>query len=584
MKGMTDKTSLHRMFLLLLEIKPVVCIALLAISPFTLGDVAQESASSSVDGPSIQDEVESPLVVSRGDFASSVALYELLGKANLEQLGSLLEQSKKIPRRSLRQETQHAIFRRLAAIDPTIALGHLERVPRYERVPLVQGIYREWSLADLDAAVASAKSQSSSLRLGALEAMLKHRDDLPHSTRHEISIELGGEVYAQLQFSREIASNSMHAPGDAWNTVVTDEVDDTLQVQLLVQIAREWVEEIGVEVLAHLARSPMFRNRAAMKLVVADLADADPGRAFKYATRLKEEPGYLFLLETIASKWAESEPRAALSAVSGLVMDYRPLRNIELAVANSWNVHEPQGVLDEIERFSRTAQLEIVRRALNRLARTNPEAAVQRMVSMKDLIGSASNIAEGVVEIWSEQRPEAALGWVLSQAQDHDFNRLELIEAILPGLSRVDPERAMQVAMSESDPKAELGLEHVVILELSKFDVDKALEMLPQVSDSSSQLLSYMWVGSAIIRTGDLEKAIELGEQLPESVREIYFGEVASSWVHSNPKEMLDKIDSISSEEIQSVMASRLLEVNDNWQILTKDEVEKLKSLLVPDD
>lgn len=107
---------------------------------------------------------------------------------------------------------------------------------------LVTGIYREWSQFDLDVAVASAQSLPVSLRLAALQAILKYRDDLAQNGRHNIALELGGETYAQMQFTREIASDNMNVPSDAWNAVVTDDVDDTLQLRLLIQIAHEWVE------------------------------------------------------------------------------------------------------------------------------------------------------------------------------------------------------------------------------------------------------------------------------------------------------------------------------------------------------
>lgn len=316
-----------------------------------------------------------------------------------------------------------------------------------------------------------------------------------------------------------------------------------------------------------------------MAQVVAAISGTDPKSAFEHAARPKDEPAYYDLLEIVLSAWSHSEPRTALSEVSRLNIDFRRLKFLELAIANSWNINEPKGVLDEIESFSRSAQLEIIERSLKKLARTDPEAAIQRMQSMEALIGNTSTVAKNIVQIWSNQQPNAALDWVLSEGPNQNSNRAELIETVLPGLTRANPERAMEVASTEADPDANFGLQHIVVLELSRFYVDKGLDMLPGIEDFS-KLLSFIWVGSALVRAGDSEKAIELAEQLPESVQQVYVADIANTWAFSQPNEMHGMIESISSKDIQSVMAKVLLQANVNLQVFTTEEIETVKSLV----
>ncbi len=558
-------------------------IVLLILSIIANADFSNDEPKSDQVASIDQHREEAHILPPSFDFANSVEFFVQLDNAKTRELNDLLDLSKKISQNSVRHETQFVIFRKLASIDPILALRQLNEIPENEREVSIKGIFREWSLSDLDAALDSAKSLSVPLRLAALQAILKYRDDLPRDVRLKISSELGGKQFALIQFSSEEAISNLNEPDKAWDILLTDNVADVLQLQLLIRIGLEWAEVEGFDALFHINASTNMGNRSLMAKVVSAIADSDPKGAFAHVAELSAQSPYPFLLQAIVLHWAHSDPVAALNALSTLNIDHRGLKTLELAVANSWSASQPGALLDELARFSPSAQVEIVEDALEELARTNPRDAIERMRSLKELIGNSTGIEKKLVGIWSQDQPLAALEWVLGEAQPQSARRLELIESVLPSLSRSHPERAMEVALQEPEINNQLGLEHLVINEISDFDIELALKMLPQVRDSARGL-SFAWIGGAIMRTGDHSRALKLGEELSGYHRVLFYENVGDAWAFTHPQKMLNALKDIQSKEIQSVMAQRLLQVNDFSHVIAPEEIEQVESLVEPQD
>ena len=62
---------------------------------------------------------------------------------------------------------------------------------------LLDTVFQEWAMLDLDAAVASGIRLSHAFTKVALRAILKARSDLPEQTRQEIELRMGDEGVMQ---------------------------------------------------------------------------------------------------------------------------------------------------------------------------------------------------------------------------------------------------------------------------------------------------------------------------------------------------------------------------------------------------
>ena len=82
------------------------------------------------------------------------ALQDMLADKDVAALQTYYEDSKEIQQPNLREETQYAIVNRIAVVDPRTALDLADEFPTRRRGSLIDTIFREWSLSNLDEAVA----------------------------------------------------------------------------------------------------------------------------------------------------------------------------------------------------------------------------------------------------------------------------------------------------------------------------------------------------------------------------------------------------------------------------------------------
>ena len=225
------------------------------------------------------------------------------------------------------------------------------------------------------------------------------------------------ETYLKL-ISDEEAFQSTTDPGESWNILLNDDVDDLRQMGTLAIVADAWREQIGFEILSKIYHSEFKDYRIKWKLAVT-IAQGDPALAFEYAQGVSEENEQSYLSEIVVEEWARTDPQAALAAASSFEAS-SVVAHLEEEIAEVWARTEPYELIGNIELVAQESRVSPLILAFSRIAREEPLRAIESLSTVEDSVGSTSPILQRIVNEWSQQQPEAATDWVLDNVDQED--------------------------------------------------------------------------------------------------------------------------------------------------------------------
>ena len=547
------------------------------------GSVNSEIASTLEQTPDALERVESldDLEAFDRGFDRSVALHILLASSEEQQLVKLIQQSREIEHYSQRRSIQTAIFQKFATLNPKAALGQIATLPRFERDALVTATFSQWALVDLDGATAHAKSLRGFQQHAALRGILQSRDDLSEELRREIARRIGNEQIAVEMIAQSTLSELGENPEQAWSDLVSDDISNSSQEGLLIQVAEAWFDQSGMGVLDEINASALdwSTRLSVLSAIVNRLVQTDPGKAFDYVSGMQDE-GFN-LLSIVARAWANLDPqsalRAALSIDSGLVS-----RNLQHSIVQVWASNDPQSILDNLDQLPEASRAMAEGQAIMAIARTSPVEAALLMAAMEDPVNRYS-VAYTIVSHWVQTDVDAALDWVLSNGDLKDL-REDLLPLVLNRLALENPELAMQTALNQPVSRNGSGMEYTVLSYLAAHDPQKALSMLPQVREGQTRLWAHISVGGALIRAGQTDSALKLATSLQESQRERYYRNLISTWASNDAKGLYDNIDRLPSVKTKSSAALTLITWNSWQKNLSEGQIDQVKNYLTSDD
>lgn len=538
---------------------------------------ADTSAARAIGVRSFQEIFNSQTV-----FNQNVLLYATVQSLSENELRDWWIQSQEIERKSQRETVQDAVIRKLATINPKEALRRIDDVSVFQTEALLMSVFSEWSVWQLDDAIDEATTLLGRRRNVALQAILETRDDLSASALRKIAQRLDGEETLLKLVSDAMVSQNIEAPQESWDILLTDDVDDYLQMDSLAIVAEAWREQIGIEVLSEIYHAEIEDYQIKLNLMRA-IAQVDVAGALDYTQGLVDESEKLALSRLIAIEWASKDAQAALFAIK-TVEPPSLASQLEISVASAWARNKPSEVIENIEVLSDEYRLDTLESAFAQIASQEPLVAIAKVGSVKNFVGNTSSIVESIVDEWSLQDPEATTDWVIQNYTLDDPERRTLLEEVLPRLAHRDPDLAFELAIEQPTPDAALGLELGVIRELAREgEVDTAKKMLSRVK-ANSKLFAYREVGAAMVRQSQPGEALDLRKDFEASEQELYYHYVLYTWAGSNPKNLFKSLDDLPTSSIQSRAALALIVTNKNEPILTDDQIERARDLLNSED
>lgn len=518
-------------------------------------------------------------------FARSAHIYSILSDLRLDELLALFQQSRRIKRDSLRQDVQVAVVRKLSVLSPKVALECAQSASSLQRRRLIRGVFREWSQIDLNAATGAAKNLEDTDKRNAVRAILLFRDDLSANQRQEIAIQLGSEDQLLRIQSEKSALQMIDNPAKAWAHVISDDLKDSLQLDLLVEIGKEWHGQVGFEVLSNVLHS--FSDpydRQILYEIVAPIVAENPSGALdsiKQLSQAEREP----LATAIFLSWMDSNPLTALQAVPNFETNTAVLDSIQKAILFKWAREDADGILNNVELVPDRLKLYAIETAIERTTLESPEKAIRQMHEMSEFLGNNSKLTTRIVTVWSRSDPSAASDWVLSNVKEGKAERRRLLSVSLRQLVLFDPQYALELALSEPLDENGRGLELTLVKELSSNgNTRSAIEILPDIRGASPRVSALVAVGTGFVLEDSPLEAIDLASQVPESYRWYFYGEVFRAWANGDPEQLLESLERLPSEHVRSWAGMQLVITNRSNSALTNEQIDYAKSFLTETD
>lgn len=509
-------------------------------------------------------------------FERTEALYSLLLSADAMMLTNLLQQSNNIGSEHLQHSTQTAIVQKFAEVDPKIALSSIGDLPRERRNPLTSTVFGEWSLIDLDAAVAHAKTLEESKQYLALQGILVAHENLSQDAKKGIAnqLEIDLNVFEQLTVSESIS--------EEWEALIVDERSNLAQTADLIGLAHKWVNQSGLEAIAQIDKSlnDATLKKAVIGSVLQQALLKDPQATLQQALVFEDDLRE-FVMATIARAWASIGPEEAMESITSIETPKTRRQMLEHFVS-AWANFDPKEMFENFDLVPENLQSLAQEQAIRALAKTTPEEAVKFLEEISDEYLQFELTMEIATE-WSEKNVLEALNWVLSeQFTDAALERI-VLTTVLRSLAAENPELALQTALDQPLDLMGLGLDATVIEEVARSDLERALSMLAQVREGYTKSYATVAVGKALVRNNETDRALELAQQLPEEYRDSYYDLVVNEWAYSDPKSLVGEIDKLPSTEAKYRAAMDLNRLNVGTNILTKEQMSFVRGHLPKD-
>lgn len=513
-------------------------------------------------------------------FERTFKMHGFLMGADESQLNEYLTQSSELATPSVRDEFQSAVSQRLAEFNPQRALKSIRSLPNGQDQALLATVFGEWSRSDLDGALAQAKTLSESERLAALNGILTSRGDLSDSLQQQIAKQLGHEQFAMQTQSSAKASSSSGDPRDAWNALVNDSYEDIAQIGSLVQIAQSLVQQNGMEALDWIRDSLIDDTvlEATVRSVLHHVALSSPQSAFQQAQSLSRDSQDV-ALPTIVEMWARTNPLVAMDTLSNL-KNASQRKQLQTTMLRAWAENDSQNLFDSLERLPEAIRSKAEQQAMLAVARTTPSDAVAYLADLP-AGDRQQSLALEIAEHWSRHDIYAALDWVLSDQITSDSTRRRALTEVLRNLVDVDPALAFQTALKQEPlSKYGRGLEAMIIEQLARSDIERAISFLSQVRSGHTKLHAYIAAGRALVQNGGYDRALRLGQQLPDGDQSRYRHSVLWSWAESDPEGLLASLEELPSEDAKTQAALGLVMSNFRHNALSGEQMEYVSSML----
>ena len=519
-----------------------------------------------------------------GPFERNRVLLRVLMQTEENQALNMLEQSKQ-QHSTTRVQTQAAILQRLVSFNPSKALSEALqfRPPRSNH--LLTALFSEWARVNLKDAISHATTLEDDGKRAALEGILQERKDLSDDERREIAVQLGNEQISINLIYMEKLSESIHDPRQLWNEIVEGPQNDTVQFELLLQIAYVWVEKTGLKALDQIITTfDSSRTQTwFLNAVLREVAQSDPTGALQYAVQFDRYP-FTESISMVIREWAKSDPKAALDAISTIPIEgmHGPLTKELVEV---WATYRPREILADMESIPTRFTELVTETAITQIAENSPHEAASIVSSIKEWGWAYRkvNAAATVVDHWLARDIDATLDWIVNDpglGADRSWVRRYAAFSLVA----YDLERAMQFALEQPIGENETGPEAWVILELARKDTNKALAYMSHVRDGPTKTRAYRSLVGELIRNGQTDKALKLVPQVPEYAREKYISYLVGGWLSKDPMGLFESLDQLPSADMASKAALYLLIKNRRGEYLTPKQNETITDFLTDDD
>ena len=533
-------------------------------------------------------------------FEQHFALYHLAGQANDKQVRKLLDEVNAfefdITNINWQQNALSILLRRMIMFDPSVAILHIQKLPNHLKDKLAYWCFYDWATVDLEGAISFVSpSDYSPLIYSAADGILDANTGLPIEELKALADQLGwaGESYMEDNFAEDLYAEALEHPEESWYELVAEpkslEYDNMSRIKTIVNA---WVAQDGIGILDKVAESIKDENfeSSVLSSALRAATDSTPNEAFDYALALDDKATYGYFAQIVLGQWARLDPNSALERVQEIESgQYR--NQLVKSLFSAWASHDVDEVLGEMDRVPEELRDPAQVAVIQSLAwGESVEDAVSLLTDIQDT-EQQTQAARSLAMGWANRDMEAALDWVMTDPTV-DSMRDELIGMVLNNAAHTSPDKAFELALAQppiGDGADAVGLEAQVLTMIGYANINKAVELLPQVRDGKTKVRATHGVGNALAMNGRVEEAIALGSQIPADEQVTYYTTIGSSSISmgmftETDISVFETLDLIPSEEAQSRTALSAVMLNAMNEKFSEEEVESLKEYMTEED
>ena len=522
------------------------------------------------------------LTLSKSTYERRVEISDWILAWTENQLIAWLEQSSSLDwdiSALTRKDFQTILLQKLTPNNPTAALDFTLARNDPVRFTLVQTVFYEWAIVDLEASVKRATGLAQKLKTFALQGILEAQDSLTLDEHKAIASELGNESYATTFHLHKFLEVPTDNPKETWHKVVVLAEPNDEHFQILAQIAGSWIEASGIEVLNEIISSIDDENmRASISLeILHEIARSLPDQAFAFALDL-ETNNREFVARTVIQTWAEQDPHTALDAVKA-VPSGQFRSDLEFSAVQQWVQRDPRDVLGRLHEVPISVREDAITESIYWIAQDAPAEAASFVRQLDK--ESQWKARDTLMESWLNQDLEGAIDWAENSDSIESEVRPYLLHDVATKVLWIDPKRAFQIARQVSLlADSSIGSEAMIIGRIAHSDLKLALELLPQVRSGDTKIQAYVAVASELVVQGDTQDALNLGSELPESDLDTFHIDLAQRWVFRDAAGLIAEMEGFPTAETRSKIALTLIQNNDSNTQLTDAQIEQLQTFL----
>lgn len=177
-------------------------------------------------------------------------VYKLIDNKDSTGLLNLLEEIDRVNEAETTYNisiVQEVLFERLVRIAPKVALNRVWDEDPTAWAALVKIVFSEWSLINIDDAMAAAAALDNGWKPRAFQVIFENRRDLTNSQLQEIARKWDSLDILNLVTVQKTVFEMIDRPMEAIEYILNAEIPQHHRVQFITKIVSHWVEHAGVE-------------------------------------------------------------------------------------------------------------------------------------------------------------------------------------------------------------------------------------------------------------------------------------------------------------------------------------------------
>lgn len=515
--------------------------------------------------------------------ARTAAWVKSLANSDAGTLREYLRQAKNLQAGSWRDEAQHTIISRLAALDPSLAVVEASEFSDGRQEVLLRAVYGEWALSNLDQAVENAQGLDDKLKQQVTASIVRTRTDLPPDQLRKIAQELDHEWVAIDLLEEERGLDPIGEPEEELESFLNQHsislysLSDA-QSRLFSKILSALVTQDGIDALKDIDKAlpaGYLKEGTPLHSIVSDISESNPELALELALGVGAVgiggPAWFAV-----RGWADSEPEAALSAVSSI--EGRAVRRmLQSVVMESWASKDPHELLDAMRSMPKDVQTIGQETALRKMADTSPLTASRLLGDIEDK-DVRDRTAGSIAMFWARQNITDALDWI---ENDDTISHLKdnLTGTVLWSCGRLHPQLALNTALDLPPNSDGVGPEAHVVHMLAFEDMDMAIGVLPQTRNDATKSSAYdSVVDELVTRYEDFRQAMDMFIQFAEDIGIPRNSSGLNSLVWRTPIQLFESLHELPSEDLKKRVARSLL-MHESEGVFSKEQIATLREV-----